>query len=145
MAVGRHLPACLRFAGAAGHAADAAGAEQIARSRQPPDMRVLVLCPPEARAQQVAQAIRLVPLHQGVLRVANVVGSTPFQAENNCGAARCVPRGRHAGPSARPQPQWIGLDCVQTLVVDEADRMLDLGFSRIWKPSTSPQLAATAR
>ena len=104
--------------------------EQIARSRRAgASPRVLVLCPTRELAQQVAQeAIRLVRFVKGV-RVANVVGGTPFgkQLMELRGAQLVVATpGRLLDLNRNGQ---IGLDCVQTLVVDEADRMLDLGFS----------------
>jgi len=104
--------------------------EQIARSRRAgASPRVLVLCPTRELAQQVAQeAIRLVRFVKGV-RIANVVGGTPFgkQLMELRGASLVVATpGRLLDLNRNGQ---IGLDCVQTLVVDEADRMLDLGFS----------------
>lgn len=104
--------------------------EQIARSRRAgASPRVLVLCPTRELAQQVAQeAIRLVRFVKGV-RIANVVGGTPFgkQLMELRGASLVVATpGRLLDLNRNGQ---IGLDCVQTLVVDEADRMLDLGFA----------------
>ncbi|MBL8310569.1 MAG: DEAD/DEAH box helicase [Burkholderiales bacterium] len=104
--------------------------EQIARSRRAgASPRVLVLCPTRELAQQVAQeAIRLVRFVKGV-RIANVVGGTPFgkQLMELRGAQLVVATpGRLLDLHRNGQ---IGLDCVQTLVVDEADRMLDLGFA----------------
>ena len=104
--------------------------EQIARSRRAgASPRVLVLCPTRELAQQVAQeAIRLVRFIKGV-RIANVVGGTPFskQLMELRGAQLVVATpGRLLDLNRNGQ---IGLDCVQTLVVDEADRMLDLGFA----------------
>ncbi len=107
-----------------------AKAEQVARSRRAgASPRVLVLCPTRELAQQVAQeAIRLVRFVKGV-RIANVVGGTPFgkQLMELRGAQLVVATpGRLLDLNRNGQ---IDLDCVQTLVVDEADRMLDLGFA----------------
>jgi superfamily II DNA/RNA helicase len=104
--------------------------EQAARSRRAgASPRVLVLCPTRELAAQVAQeAIGLVRFCRGI-RIANVVGGTAFgkQLMELRGATLVVATpGRLLDLNRNGQ---IDLDCVQTLVVDEADRMLDLGFS----------------
>ncbi|HEY1391865.1 MAG TPA: DEAD/DEAH box helicase [Methylibium sp.] len=89
----------------------------------------VVLCPTRELAQQVAaDAIDLVRGSRG-LRVATVVGGMPFgkQLADLQGASLVVATpGRLLDLSERRQ---IRLDAVQVLVVDEADRMLDLGFA----------------
>jgi superfamily II DNA/RNA helicase len=104
--------------------------EQAARGRRAAaSPRVLVLAPTRELAQQVAQeAIGLVRFCRGV-RIANVVGGTAFgkQLMDLRGATLVVATpGRLLDLNRNGQ---IDLDAVQTLVVDEADRMLDLGFS----------------
>ena len=104
--------------------------EQAARKhRAGASPRVLVLCPTRELAAQVAQeAIGLVRFVRGI-RIANVVGGTAFgkQLMELRGANLVVATpGRLLDLNRNGQ---IDLDCVQTLVVDEADRMLDLGFS----------------
>ncbi|MFO6419718.1 DEAD/DEAH box helicase [Hylemonella sp. W303a] len=89
----------------------------------------LVLCPTRELAQQVAHdAIELVKHCRG-LRIANVVGGMPYQLQiaklQNAGLVVATP-GRLLDLQRSMQ---IKLDQVQFLVVDEADRMLDLGFS----------------
>ena len=89
----------------------------------------LVLCPTRELAQQVAHdAIDLVRHCRG-LRVANVVGGMPYQLQiaklQNADLVVATP-GRLLDLQRSMQ---IKLDKVQFLVVDEADRMLDLGFS----------------
>lgn len=89
----------------------------------------LVLCPTRELAQQVAHdAIELVKHCRG-LRVANVVGGIPYQLQiaklQNADLVVATP-GRLLDLQRSMQ---IKLDKVQFLVVDEADRMLDLGFS----------------
>ncbi|MCT9809478.1 DEAD/DEAH box helicase [Acidovorax sp. Be4] len=89
----------------------------------------LILCPTRELAQQVAQdAIELVKHCRG-LRVANVVGGIPYQLQiaklQNANLVVATP-GRLLDLQRSMQ---IKLDKVQFLVVDEADRMLDLGFS----------------
>lgn len=89
----------------------------------------LVLCPTRELAQQVANdAIDLVRHCRG-LRIANVVGGMPYQLQiaklQNADLVVATP-GRLLDLQ---RSQQIKLDQVQFLVVDEADRMLDLGFS----------------
>ncbi|TFI46841.1 DEAD/DEAH box helicase, partial [Diaphorobacter sp. DS2] len=89
----------------------------------------LVLCPTRELAQQVAHdAIELVKHCKG-LRIANVVGGMPYQLQiaklQNANLVVATP-GRLLDLQ---RSQQIKLDQVQFLVVDEADRMLDLGFS----------------
>jgi superfamily II DNA/RNA helicase len=104
--------------------------EQVARGRRAAaSPRVLVLTPTRELAQQVAaEAIQLVRFCRGV-RIANVVGGTAFgkQLMDLRGATLVVATpGRLLDLNRNGQ---IDLNAVQTLVVDEADRMLDLGFS----------------
>ncbi len=89
----------------------------------------LILCPTRELAQQVAHdAIDLVRHCKG-LRVANVVGGMPYQLQiaklQNADLVVATP-GRLLDLQRSMQ---IKLDKVQFLVVDEADRMLDLGFA----------------
>ena len=89
----------------------------------------LVLCPTRELAQQVAHdAIELVRHCRG-LRIANVVGGMPYQLQiarlQNADLVVATP-GRLLDLQRSMQ---IKLDKVKFLVVDEADRMLDLGFA----------------
>jgi superfamily II DNA/RNA helicase len=91
--------------------------------------RALVLCPTRELAQQVAHdAIDLVKHTRG-LRIAHVVGGMPYQLQiqrlQNADLVVATP-GRLLDLQRSSQ---IKLDEVQFLVVDEADRMLDLGFA----------------
>ena len=108
--------------------------------------RAVVLCPTRELAQQVAaDAIDLMrgvgdamradskhhPMRDAVrgLRVATVVGGMPFgkQLFDLRGAQLVIATpGRLLDLHTRGQ---IALDATQVLVVDEADRMLDLGFA----------------
>jgi superfamily II DNA/RNA helicase len=99
------------------------------RNFKAPSPGALILCPTRELAQQVAQdAIELVKHTRG-LRVANVVGGIPYQLQiaklQNANLVVATP-GRLLDLQRSMQ---IKLDKVQFLVVDEADRMLDLGFS----------------
>ncbi len=99
------------------------------RNFKAPSPGALIVCPTRELAQQVAQdAIELVKHTRG-LRVANVVGGIPYQLQiaklQNANLVVATP-GRLLDLQRSMQ---IKLDQVQFLVVDEADRMLDLGFS----------------
>jgi superfamily II DNA/RNA helicase len=89
----------------------------------------LIVCPTRELAQQVAHdAIDLVQHCRG-LRVANIVGGMPYQLQiaklQNANLVVATP-GRLLDLQRSMQ---IKLEQVQFLVVDEADRMLDLGFA----------------
>ena len=89
----------------------------------------LILCPTRELAQQVAHdAIDLVKHCKG-LRIATVVGGMPYQMQlarlQNADLVVATP-GRLLDLQRSSQ---LKLDKVQFLVVDEADRMLDLGFA----------------
>ena len=89
----------------------------------------LVVCPTRELAQQVASdAIDLVRHCRG-LRIANIVGGMPYQMQvaklQNADLVVATP-GRLLDLERAGQ---IKLNEVQFLVMDEADRMLDLGFS----------------
>ncbi len=89
----------------------------------------LIVCPTRELAQQVANdAIDLVRHCRG-LRIANVVGGMPYQLQiaklQNADLVVATP-GRLLDLQ---RSQQLKLDQVKFLVVDEADRMLDLGFS----------------
>ena len=124
---------------AAAAAAQARGepAPKKPRRRNPTDPRhfkpaepsALVLCPTRELAQQVAHdAIELVRHARG-LRVANVVGGMPYNVQiarlQNANLVVATP-GRLLDLQRSGS---IRLDGVQCLVLDEADRMLDLGFA----------------
>ncbi|MGI9152055.1 MAG: DEAD/DEAH box helicase [Limnohabitans sp.] len=99
------------------------------RNFKAPTPGALIVCPTRELAQQVAHdAIDLVKHCRG-LRVANVVGGMPYQLQiaklQNANLVVATP-GRLLDLQRSMQ---IKLEQVQFLVVDEADRMLDLGFA----------------
>ncbi len=99
------------------------------RNFKAPTPGALIVCPTRELAQQVAHdAIELVKHCRG-LRIANVVGGIPYQLQiaklQNANLVVATP-GRLLDLQRSMQ---IKLDKVKFLVVDEADRMLDLGFS----------------
>ncbi|TSE21476.1 ATP-dependent RNA helicase RhlE [Tepidimonas alkaliphilus] len=90
---------------------------------------VLVLCPTRELAQQVGRDAVELLRHARFLRVATVVGGLPYrqQLQRLSGVHLLV-----ATPGRLLDLQRSGrlrLDAVQHLVLDEADRMLDLGFA----------------
>ena len=99
------------------------------RNFKAPTPGALIVCPTRELAQQVAHdAIDLVKHCRG-LRVANVVGGMPYQLQiaklQNANLVVATP-GRLLDLQRSMQ---IKLEKVLFLVVDEADRMLDLGFA----------------
>src|SRR4029078_3514472 len=122
---------------AAEAAAKGEPAPKRAKRRDPTSQRnfkaatpgALVLCPTRELAQQVAaDAIDLVK-HCPGLRIANVVGGTPYQMQiaklQNADLVVATP-GRLLDLQRSSQ---IKLAQVQFRVFDEGDRMLDLGFA----------------
>ena len=100
-----------------------------ARKFKPAVPGALVLCPTRELAQQVAaDAIDLVKHCRGV-RIATIVGGMPYQLQiaklQNANLVVATP-GRLLDLAGSGQ---IKLDQVRFLVMDEADRMLDLGFA----------------
>ncbi len=99
------------------------------RNFKPATPGALILCPTRELAQQVANdAIDLARHMQGV-RVATVIGGLPYQQQiarlQNATLVVATP-GRLLDLQRSRQ---IQCESVKFLVVDEADRMLDLGFS----------------
>ncbi len=107
------------------------------RRKNPTDKRffkaaqpqALILCPTRELAQQVAHdAIGLVQYIKGV-RIASIIGGLPYAQQvarlQNASLVVATP-GRLLDLERGGQ---IKLDQVQYLVLDEADRMLDLGFA----------------
>ncbi len=99
------------------------------RNFKPATPGALVVCPTRELAQQVANdGIDLVRHCRG-LRIANVVGGMPYQLQvaklQNANLVVATP-GRLLDLQRSGQ---IKLDEVKFLVMDEADRMLDLGFA----------------
>ncbi len=117
------LPALQRVVAAR---ADPAGARATGRIGGP---RVLVLAPTRELAQQVAKATSIYGRHVPGLRVATVVGGVPYAAQLK--ALRGPLDVLIATPGRlidHVQGGKCVLDDVELLVLDEADRMLDLGF-----------------
>ncbi len=99
------------------------------RSFQPATPGALILCPTRELAQQVANDAIDLARHMVGVRVATVIGGLPYQQQiarlQNANLVVATP-GRLLDLQRSRQ---IMCESVKFLVVDEADRMLDLGFS----------------
>ena len=86
----------------------------------------LVLVPTRELAQQVTDELRSVAKPKG-LRIAAVYGGVPLRSQAKAREAHVVVAtpGRLEDLAQR---RLIGLDRIRILVLDEADRMLDMGF-----------------
>ncbi len=91
--------------------------------------RILVLCPTRELAMQVAKAASTYGRHVQGLRVATVVGGVPYPAQIK--ALRGPLDILISTPGRLLDHLQTGravLENVETLILDEADRMLDMGF-----------------
>ena len=103
--------------------------QPAAPAKHPCSPDTLVLCPTRELAQQVSQdAINLVKFHKG-LRIALVVGGMPYQKQMASLTGARVVVGTPGRLLDLCRSGKLQLSNVQSLIVDEADRMLDLGFS----------------
>ncbi|WP_067517241.1 ATP-dependent RNA helicase DbpA [Endozoicomonas ascidiicola] len=91
--------------------------------------QALVMCPTRELATQVAQEIRRLARYQQNIKVVTLCGGQPIGPQIGS-----LEHGAHVvvGTPGRIQDHLrkgtIELDSVSTLVLDEADRMLDMGF-----------------
>ncbi len=91
-------------------------------------LQALVLCPTRELATQVAAALRTLGRHRPGLRVLVLAGGTPSAPQR-----KALADGVHVAVGTPGRLQDLldrGLDvsAVRTVVLDEADRMLDMGF-----------------
>src|SRR6516225_9267776 len=96
---------------------------------QPSGPRVLVLAPTRELAMQVAKACSIYGRHVQGLRVATIVGGVPYHAQLK--ALKGPLDILIATPGRLLDHMGSGkavLEHVELLVLDEADRMLDMGF-----------------
>lgn len=90
----------------------------------------LVLCPTRELADQVAGEIRRLARYLPNIKVLTLCGGQPFGAQRD--SLQHAPHIIVATPGRlldHLQKGTVSLDALQTLVMDEADRMLDMGFS----------------
>ncbi len=105
-------------------------------------VQALVLCPTRELSAQVARELRTLGRRQPGLTVLEVVGGQPVRPQ-----MAALHRGVHVvvGTPGRlldlQRRDSIGLHAVTTVVLDEADRMLDMGFG----PDVETILAALPR
>jgi ATP-independent RNA helicase DbpA len=91
-------------------------------------VQALVLCPTRELADQVTAEIRRLARAEDNIKVVTLCGGVPLRGQLHAGTRRAR-RGRHAGPRDGPPGRGsLQLDALNTLVLDEADRMLDMGF-----------------
>jgi len=92
-------------------------------------VQVLVLAPTRELAMQVADAARSYSKQIDGLRIATVVGGMPYGAQIKSLSRRVDVLVATPGRLIdHLQARRVNLSTVQTLVLDEADRMLDMGF-----------------
>nr|WP_157349153.1 ATP-dependent RNA helicase DbpA [Raoultella sp. 10-1] len=90
----------------------------------------LVLCPTRELADQVAGELRRLARFLPNIKVLTLCGGQPFGAQRD--SLQHAPHIIVATPGRlldHLQKGTVSLDALQTLVMDEADRMLDMGFS----------------
>jgi ATP-independent RNA helicase DbpA len=93
-------------------------------------VQAMVLCPTRELADQVTQEIRRLARFEDNIRVLSLVGGSTLRNQ-----ATSLENGVHivVGTPGRimdhMQREYLKLDQLNTLVLDEADRMLDMGFN----------------
>lgn len=96
--------------------------------------QALVICPTRELADQVGAEIRRLASRMPNIKLVMLCGGKPFGAQRDS-----LQHGAHivVGTPGRIQDHLtrgtLTLEKVQTLVLDEADRMLDMGFAEIMK------------
>ena len=95
-----------------------------------PDTQALVLCPTRELAEQVTQEIRRLARGEDNIKALTLCGGTPIKPQTDS-----LAHGAHivVGTPGRIVDHLergsLVLDALATLVLDEADRMLDMGFA----------------
>ncbi|AYQ90003.1 ATP-dependent RNA helicase DbpA [Burkholderia gladioli] len=93
------------------------------------DVQAMILCPTRELADQVAQEIRRLARAEENIKVLTLCGGTPMRPQ-----AASLEHGAHivVGTPGRIMDHiergTLALGALNTLVLDEADRMLDMGF-----------------
>ncbi|MDF7760478.1 ATP-dependent RNA helicase DbpA [Kosakonia cowanii] len=90
----------------------------------------LILCPTRELADQVASELRRLARSMPNTKILTLCGGQPFGAQRD--SLQHAPHIIVATPGRlldHLQKQTVSLENLQTLVMDEADRMLDMGFS----------------
>lgn len=90
----------------------------------------LVLCPTRELADQVAKELRRLARYMPNIKILTLCGGQPFGAQRD--SLQHAPHVIVATPGRlldHLKKETVKLDALQTLVLDEADRMLDMGFA----------------
>ncbi|MCL2388887.1 MAG: DEAD/DEAH box helicase, partial [Elusimicrobia bacterium] len=101
--------------------------EKIDNTRK--DTQVIILCPTRELAIQVSEEIRLLAKYKKGINIVPVYGGQPITRQ-----MAALARGAQiiVGTPGRVidhiERRTLKLDCAQTVVLDEADEMLDMGF-----------------
>ncbi len=93
------------------------------------EVQALVMCPSRELAEQVATELRRLARRLPNTRIVTICGGRPFRAQRLAleqGAQVVV--GTPGRIAAHLRKQTLDLATLSTLVLDEADRMLDMGF-----------------
>lgn len=102
------------------------------------NVQALVLCPTRELAEQVTQVLRRLARLMPNIKMLNLSGGMPMRPQLDS-----LKHGAHIiiGTPGRVQKHLdlasLGLDHLKTLVLDEADRMLDMGFEEAIKEVVS--------
>ncbi|SQC92374.1 ATP-independent RNA helicase dbpA [Cedecea neteri] len=90
----------------------------------------LVLCPTRELADQVAKELRRLARYMPNIKILTLCGGQPFGVQRD--SLQHAPHIIVATPGRlldHLKKETVKLDALQTLVLDEADRMLDMGFA----------------
>ncbi|MGB7754731.1 MAG: ATP-dependent RNA helicase DbpA [Salinisphaera sp.] len=91
--------------------------------------QALVLCPTRELADQVGQALRLFAATIPNVKLMTLCGGAPMRAQvNSLSQPPHIVVGTPGRVLAHLRRGSLNTDALQTLVLDEADRMLDMGF-----------------
>lgn len=94
-----------------------------------PETQALVLCPTRELAHQVGQALRQFAATIPNTKLMTLCGGAPMHAQvNSLSRPPHIVVGTPGRILAHLQRGSLNADALQTLVLDEADRMLDMGF-----------------
>ncbi|WP_421219685.1 ATP-dependent RNA helicase DbpA [Aeromonas enteropelogenes] len=93
------------------------------------EVQALVLCPTRELADQVATEIRRLARTLPNVKLVTLCGGTPTAPQSaTLGFGAHIAVGTPGRVLKHLEQGTLDLDCLKTLVLDEADRMLDMGF-----------------
>ncbi len=94
-----------------------------------PQTQALVLCPTRELADQVGQALRQFAATIPNVKLMTLCGGAPMRAQvNSLSRPPHIVVGTPGRVLAHLRRESLNTNALQTLVIDEADRMLDMGF-----------------